>query len=145
MVTSSSPRIVVVGVDGSDQALNALRWAARYARDSGAVVRAVTAWRYPTTYGVAPDWSDAHFEADAAEQLRASVAAALGDPPSTPVQEAVIEGRPAPVLLAEAQRADLLVLGSHGHGHFAGMLVGSVSTHCVEHAACPVVVVRGDI
>ena len=40
--------------------------------------------------------------------------------------------------------ADLLVVGSHGHGRFSGMLMGSVSTHCVEHASCPVVVVRGE-
>ena len=42
-----------------------------------------------------------------------------------------------------AHDADLLVVGSHGHGRFTGMLMGSVSTHCVEHAPCPVVVVRG--
>lgn len=145
MTASSNPPTVVVGVDGSPQALAALRWAAQYAQASGAALRAVTAWRYPTTYGIAPDWSEAHFAADAAEQLRASVSAALGDSPPVLVETAVIEGRPAPVLLAEARDADLLVVGSHGRGHFAGMLVGSVSTHCVEHAACPVVVVRGEV
>ena len=50
-----------------------------------------------------------------------------------------------PVLLDAAIDADLLVVGSsHGHGRFSGMLMGSVSTHCVEHASCPVVVVRGE-
>ena len=53
-------------------------------------------------------------------------------------------GQPAPVLLDAANDADLLVVGSHGHGRFSGMLKGSVSTHCVEHASCPVVVVRGE-
>jgi len=54
----------------------------------------------------------------------------------------VTEGRPVPVLLAAAAGAELLVVGSRGHGGFAGMLLGSVSQHCVQHAACPVVVIR---
>jgi nucleotide-binding universal stress UspA family protein len=84
------------------------------------------------------------FEAWATQQLETSVAATLGDSPDIPVETSVIEGQPAPVLLDAASDADLLVVGSHGHGRFAGMLMGSVSTHCVEHASCPVVVVRGD-
>jgi nucleotide-binding universal stress UspA family protein len=54
----------------------------------------------------------------------------------------VIEGPPARVLIDASQNADLLVVGSRGHGAFAGMLIGSVSQHCVHHASCPVVVVR---
>jgi nucleotide-binding universal stress UspA family protein len=46
------------------------------------------------------------------------------------------------ILLRAAEGADLLVVGSRGHGAFAGMLLGSVSQHCVHHASCPVVVVR---
>jgi nucleotide-binding universal stress UspA family protein len=107
-------------------------------------VRAVAAWRYPTTYGIAPDWSRMDFEAWATEQLETSVAATLGDSPDIPVETSAVEGQPAPVLLEAASDADLLVVGSHGHGRFTGMLMGSVSTHCVEHANCPVVVVRGE-
>ena len=103
----------------------------------------MAAWRYPTIYGFAPDWSKMDFEAWATRQLKTSVAATLGDSPGIPVETSTIEGQPAPVLLNAANDADLLVVGSHGHGHFAGMLMGSVSTHCVEHANCPVVVVRG--
>jgi nucleotide-binding universal stress UspA family protein len=54
----------------------------------------------------------------------------------------VLEGHPAPVLLELAKDADLLVVGSRGHGQFTGMLIGSVSEHVVSHASCPVVVVR---
>jgi len=140
---SPSP-VVVVGVDGSDQSLVALRWAADYTRATGATLRAVTAWHCPTTYGIAPDWTDMDFVAEAADQLKASLAQALGDSPGIPLETSVVEGQSAPVLLDAAREADLLVVGSHGHGRFAGMLMGSVSTHCVEHAPCSVVVVRGN-
>lgn len=136
--------VVVVGVDGSDQSLVALLWAAEYARATGGRLRAVTAWHCPTTYGIAPDWADVDFAAEAAEQLAASLAQALGDGPALLVESSVVEGQSAPVLLDAASDADLLVVGSHGHGRIAGMLMGSVSTHCVEHAPCPVVVVRGE-
>ena len=136
--------VVVVGVDGSDQSLVALRWAADYARATGGTLRAVTAWHCPTTYGIAPDWTDMDFAAEAADQLNASLKQTLGDAPTIPVETSVVEGQSAPVLLDAASHANLLVVGSHGHGRFAGMLMGSVSTHCAEHSPCPVVVVRGD-
>ena len=60
------------------------------------------------------------------------------------VQTKVAYGHPAVVLVEESQHADLLVVGKRGHGAFIGMLLGSVSIHCVTNAACPVVVVRGD-
>jgi len=136
--------VVVVGVDGSDQSLVALRWAADYARATGGTLRAVTAWHCPTTYGIAPDWTDMDFSAEAADQLRASLTQTLGDSPGVPLETSVVEGQSAPILLDAASHADLLVVGSHGHGRFAGMLMGSVSTHCAEHSPCPVVVVRGE-
>jgi nucleotide-binding universal stress UspA family protein len=58
------------------------------------------------------------------------------------LQTEVVEGPPALMLLRAAADADLLVVGSRGHGAFAGMLLGSVSEHCVHHANCPVVVIR---
>jgi nucleotide-binding universal stress UspA family protein len=61
------------------------------------------------------------------------------------VRTRVIHGRPASVLLETAIGADMLVLGSRGHGTFAGMLLGSVSQHCVQHAPCPVLVVPEQI
>jgi nucleotide-binding universal stress UspA family protein len=54
----------------------------------------------------------------------------------------VIEGHPAPALIEASRGADLFVLGSRGHGEFVGMLLGSVSEHCVTHAHCPVLVLR---
>jgi nucleotide-binding universal stress UspA family protein len=54
-----------------------------------------------------------------------------------------VEGNPAQVLLDASAGADLLVVGSRGHGGFASALLGSVSQHCVHHADCPVVIIRG--
>ncbi|MEU3985934.1 universal stress protein [Streptomyces sp. NPDC026672] len=56
----------------------------------------------------------------------------------------VVEGHPAAALTEAAKDAELLVVGSRGHGAFTGMLLGSVSHHCVHHATCPVLVVRAD-
>jgi nucleotide-binding universal stress UspA family protein len=143
-MSTGSTSLVVVGVDASHQSLIALRWAAEYVRATGARLRAVADWRYPRTYGIAPDWSKMDFEAWATQQLETSLSATLGDSPDRPVETLAVEGQPALVLLDAASYADLLVVGSHGHGPFAGMLMGSVSTHCMEHANCPVVVVRGE-
>src|SRR5665647_687580 len=92
-MSTGSTSLVVVGVDASRQSLIALRWAAEYARATGARLRAVAAWRYPTTYGIAPDWSKMDFEAWATQQLETSVAATLGDSPDIPVETSAVEGQ----------------------------------------------------
>ncbi|MEV6940785.1 universal stress protein [Streptomyces sp. NPDC051172] len=137
----SSP-LIVVGVDGSEASRAALRWAARQAGLTGAELRPVQAWRLPPTYGMPTDYSDVDFEKQARENLRRTLDETLGEHPGVPVAPQVVEGHPAAVLTEAARNADLLVVGSHGHGAFAGMLLGSVSHHCVHHATCPVTVVR---
>ena len=62
--------------------------------------------------------------------------------PGISIDPSVIEGHPAPLLVKASSGADLLVVGSRGHGEFAGMLLGSVSEHCVTNAHCPVLVLR---
>ena len=62
--------------------------------------------------------------------------------PPVDVHTSVEQGNPAEVLIKRSKEADLLVVGSRGHGGFSGMLLGSVSHHLVAHAECPVVVVR---
>ncbi|WP_205328581.1 universal stress protein [Glycomyces sp. YM15] len=134
--------VVVVGVDGSPSSRRALRWALRQAEATGMRVVAVNAWRAPTGYGtgvmVMPgvEWAE---EARAA--LHSTVEASSTRWPDVPIEQRVIEGHPAAVLLKQAEGADLLVVGSRGHGGFVGALLGSVSSHCVHHATCPVVVV----
>ena len=136
-------RRIVVGVDGSASSKAALRWAMRQAQLTGAEVEAVTAWWYPTGYGMAPVSDGAiDFEGDARKVLAGALAEVCGVAPDVVVRSCVAEGHPAELLLREAVGADLLVVGSRGHGGFAAALLGSVSQHCVQHATCPVLVMR---
>ncbi|CAL9641775.1 universal stress protein [Streptomyces althioticus] len=140
---------IVVGVDGSPSSLEALRWAARQAALTGGSVLALTSWDYPQYHGalgwLPPSSGDEEaLEARAREDLTRCVEETLGAHPSVGVLEEVRYGTPASVLLRAARDASLLVVGSRGLGGFAGLLLGSVAQHCVQHAACPVVVVRED-
>ena len=136
--------VVVVGVDGSEASKDALRWAIRYARMAGATVHAVTAWHYPASVGWAasPVILEMDLEGEARQALKQTVEYVVATEGPVTIQTRVVEGPPALILLKAATDADLLVVGSRGHGAFAGMVLGSVSEHCVHHAACPVVVIR---
>jgi len=134
---------IVVGVDGSPSSIRALRWAAEQARRTGDRLVVVTTWEFPTTYGWVPPYPpDFDPGGDARRLLESTVAEVLGEDPGVDVELVVEEGHAAPVLVQQAKGADLLVVGSRGHGGFTGMLLGSVSEHCVHHASCPVIVIR---
>jgi nucleotide-binding universal stress UspA family protein len=140
---AGTPPVIVVGVDGSDPSKRALRWAAGQAKLTGAELKVVTSWEYPPTLGWAPPYpSDFDPDADARKALEEAVAAVLGADPGVVLHVVVQEGHPAFVLTEAAKGAELLVVGSRGHGAFAGMVLGSVSEYCAAHAPCPVVVVR---
>lgn len=130
--------VIVVGVDGSPSSKDALRWAARYAELTGAAVHALIAWQLPEIYGYTPR----DFEGDARQTLTQAVNDALGPGASDKLTLHVVEASPAAALIGMCRDAQLLVVGSRGHGAFTGMLLGSVSQHCVQHACCPVLVVR---
>jgi nucleotide-binding universal stress UspA family protein len=132
-------RRVVVGVDGSEGSKEALRWAAREAQLRDASLAVVMCWEYPIVpYGV---WAFYDAGLEAKETLDRAVYDVLGVGEDGDVTVTVVEGRPGMELLEQAKNADLLVLGTRGRGLFAGLLLGSVSQHCVAHASCPVVVV----
>lgn len=131
---------VIVGVDGSASSIAALRYAARIADALGAPLEAVTTWSSPPfadTYLV-PSWSP---KDDARSVLDAAVEQAFGAEPP-PLKRTVLLGPAAGVLIGLSRRAGMLVLGSRGHGGFAGLLLGSVSAACAAHAHCPVLIVR---
>jgi nucleotide-binding universal stress UspA family protein len=133
---------IVVGVDGSPSSLAALEWAVRQAALSGAVVEAVTAWHFPVTaVGGYPAVAELNWRENAQVIQDLAVKEALGDDASDLVRR-VAQGHPVTVLLDAAADADLLVVGSRGHGGFTGMLLGSVSEHVVAHALCAVVVIK---
>ena len=77
--------------------------------------------------------------------LADTVSRAAGGDLRAPVTQEVLEGDAAAVLIRESAGADLLVVGSRGHGGLAEAMLGSVGQHCVHHAACPVVIIRGDV
>jgi nucleotide-binding universal stress UspA family protein len=140
-----SDRVIVVGVDGSDSSIDALGWATAQAKLIGASLRVVSIWHYPVSLGWAPAWPD---DWDPASEAKAALAGVvereLGKEPGIDVEQEVLEGHPAEVLVAmtEHDKTELLVLGSRGHGAFTGMLIGSTSEYCASHAQCPVVIVR---
>ena len=140
MAKDSPP--VVVGVDGSPQSVAALQWAADYAAAVGAPVKVVISWQYPALYGTVPVVDEMNFEGAATKIVEKMAADIQIASPGLEVTTLVSAGRPAEILVRESENAALLVVGSQGHGAFAGMLIGSVSLHCVHHAHCPVVVVR---
>jgi nucleotide-binding universal stress UspA family protein len=141
---ASSERKIVVGVDGSESSVLALRWAAHYGALLAARLEVVMAWEYPATFGwtsIAPDWNPAD---DVRQVLTESAQAAFGDQLPVGVQFEVRQGGAAKVLLDASPGATMLVVGSRGHGGFTGLLLGSVSANVAEHAPCPVLIIHGD-
>jgi nucleotide-binding universal stress UspA family protein len=138
---------VVVGIDFSAGARAALLFALHDAVRRGVPVEAVSAYRPPDYwmdfYAVGSYQTDQIREA-ALDRLRGFVAEVAPDGPQPPpeVHLRAVMGTPADVLTLEAHGADLLVVGSRGHGGFASMLLGSVSMQCAQHASCPVTVVH---
>ncbi|MEV7117542.1 universal stress protein [Kitasatospora griseola] len=137
----TAQRRIVVGVDGSASSRAALRWAARQAAVVGATVEAIITWDYPTAFGWSTPVVDADIAASAAKTLAETVAQEAAEH-GVEIRERVESGNAAQILLEAAEGAELLVLGNRGHHGFAKALLGSVSQHCVQHASCPVVVVR---
>jgi nucleotide-binding universal stress UspA family protein len=142
---------IVVGVDGSDESKAALRWAVDEGRLRSEPVRAIHAWSYPPLPLAADPFlpggghslelvDPGELREAASAFLAATVADAVDEPDQ--VEQVVLEGHPAEVLIEAAKEASLLVVGSRGHGGFTGALLGSVSQAAVNHARCTVAVVR---
>jgi nucleotide-binding universal stress UspA family protein len=138
---------VVVGIDGSAGSRSALRWALAQARLTGAKVEAVAAWQDPYLYGYGYGWPASQLDvAEIAAVVEKSLAATLTEVVGehgrgVEVTGQVVEGSAAQVLVSRGATAQLLVVGKRGHGAFVGMLLGSVSQHCVQNASCPVAVI----
>lgn len=136
------PRIVV-GVDGSPSSIRALEWALDQAELTGATVRAIYAWEPPGNWGAkVPVYPGSDMVEEAEAKLAQSIEEATTGRTAVEVSQQVAKGHPAKILIEAAKDADLLVMGNRGHGGFAGALLGSVTQHCIHHAACPVTVVR---
>ena len=141
-----STKRIVVGVDDSDGARRALRWALDHAEGFDATVEAVHAYEFR------PAWIDYDEGAEAIERWRERAAATareclhrvvteVAGNTGGDVNEVVISADAPTALIDHSREAELLVVGSRGRGSFAGLFLGSVSRRCTEGASCPVVVV----
>jgi nucleotide-binding universal stress UspA family protein len=142
--SATSTSRIVVGVDGSEQSKRALRWARHLATADGATIDALMVWNPPVVWGygwtnVAGGWDPM---VDAEKALTATVDDVFGAERPAGLTLLTVEGYPAYRLLEAAEKASLLIVGSRGHGGLAGVLLGSVSAMCAEHAHCPVLVVH---
>ncbi len=139
---------IVVGVDGSDPSRKAIHWAVGEARLRGAKLVAVHAWSYYPSLPsdsldpmlVTPDFNTA-LGRDAERFVQQEVEKISGDAGGIEIEAHAVEGPAASVLVDLAKEADLLVLGTRGHGGFSGLLLGSVSQQVSHHAPCPLVLV----
>lgn len=140
---------LVVGVDGSEQSLQALRWAIDEARLRQEPVTLVMTYSIPLSYqpyGDLPGAGDPRLEEESSHAAQQELDQALEQvdvPEGVEVATEIVEDhQPAKALTERASRDDLLVVGSRGRGGFKGLLLGSVSQQCAQHANCPVVIVH---
>jgi nucleotide-binding universal stress UspA family protein len=144
---------IVVGVDGSDASHEALRWAADEARLRFAPLVAVHAWSFVPAQPIGDPGMLAMPAGDLPGQLSAesdaarigldqAVDEALGAEPGIEIERKLVEGDAGEAIVAESEGAVLVVVGSHGRSGLKAALLGSVSRHVVDHAKCPVVVVK---
>ena len=146
-VTENEDRIhpggrIVVGVDGSPESLSALRRGARIAENLGCTLVGVTVWEYPQSWpgyamgGWSPEEAAHSIAAEASIEV-------FGKAPPPWYSTVIRSGSPVRQLIADAEGAEMLIVGSRGLGGFTGLLLGSVSRSVVEHADCPVLVIHG--
>lgn len=132
---------IVVGVDGSASSIDALRFASRAAVAFGVPLDAIAAWNLPAGFEVPlmAGWSP---EEDAHTLLDDAAEAVFGADRPLWFRATTRRGSAAQVLIEESVGAEMLALGSRGHGGFVGLLLGSVSAACAAHAHCPVLIVH---
>jgi nucleotide-binding universal stress UspA family protein len=140
---------VVVGIDGSDTARKAARWAAREAELRGAKLELVSAWQVPIySYAYGQGYAAISEEmlkslaGNAENTLAAALKEARAEARDVEMESFAVEGQAADVLVEVSKGAELLVVGSRGLGGFRELLLGSVSQQCAQHSTCPVVIVR---
>ncbi|KAA9111404.1 universal stress protein [Microbacterium rhizomatis] len=133
---------IVVGVDGSASSIDALRHAAELAAVTDAPIEAVTAWQFPITYDRTMTLQPWDPESEARKIAVEAIEEAFPAGAPERLTSVVAAGPAAAVLVRRSAEASMLVVGSRGRGGFAGMLLGSVSTACAQHAHCPVLIMH---
>ncbi|MQA06662.1 MAG: universal stress protein, partial [Streptosporangiales bacterium] len=144
---AQEPAPIVVGIDGSEDGLQAVRWAAREAALRGHALRIVHAFIWPMMNvplgpsPVGPQEGGLRHEAEGF--VGEAIALARSTAPDVAITGDIVTGSAVPTLVDESHHAELVVVGSRGLGGFSGLLVGSVGVGTAAHASCPVVIVRG--
>lgn len=145
---TQSGRTVVAGIDGSESALRAVRWAAAEAARRGVPLRVVTAFDWSQNHPIGKIDLGASYRDIMLNQARRNLAdaaaAAQRAVRGIEVEQQLVVGFPIAVLTAESERAQLVVIGDRGLGGVTGLLLGSVAAGLGAHAKSPLVVVRGD-
>jgi nucleotide-binding universal stress UspA family protein len=134
----------VVGIDGSPASLEALEWAIRFTVATTLALEVVAAWDWPISLSLAPIAPNFAPEMSAEQMLDRMILQKRAEHPDLLIEGRVVQGDAAAVLEDASKGAALLVVSTRGHGEIVGLLLGSVSEHCVTHAHCPVVVYRSD-
>jgi nucleotide-binding universal stress UspA family protein len=133
---------IVVGIDGSEDSDRALRWAVRQARQFGGTVEAVMVYDWPGTEAAYLAGLGHEGERERVEEVLAEAVARVGhESAGVPIATEAMRGNAGAKLADAAADADLLVVGSHGHGRLYHAVLGSVAEACVRSAQCPVVVI----
>ncbi|MEU3644873.1 universal stress protein [Lentzea sp. NPDC034063] len=144
-MSENESRPVVVGIDGSPAAQSALRWAVEDARRRGCPVDVITAW-HPDYGGMIGPVPAEVLMAMSPQAMKDSAQKALDGAvqgfEGVEIRRILVEGDPRDALTRASEDAELLVVGSRGHSTVVEAVLGSVSSYCVHHAACPVVVIR---
>ena len=142
----STWKTVVVGVDGSPGSRKALTWAATEAAEHGAELVVLNVWEHTLPPPAGSVSVSEHYVPDSsqrtADELVAEIKDVLGNDPPVVVRPSVKQGSPAKVLIEQSKDADLLVVGTRGHGGFRGLVLGSTSQHVAGYANCSVAIVR---
>ncbi|GAB3507780.1 universal stress protein [Amycolatopsis cihanbeyliensis] len=141
MTDTAQQHAILAGVDGSDTALLAVRWAALEARRRDLPLRLL---HVGVTYPLIARGHDDGIVAQGDEWVNAAAGVAAGAAPGVRIERQVTLGDPAQMLVEASGQARTVVLGSRGLGGFGSLLVGSIAVTVTAHAHCPVVVLRGE-
>ena len=135
-------RRIVVGFDGSDSSIKALDWAIAEAAHAPAVIDVVTAWTFPMVTGYAFTATVSEVDHAARDLVDHALTHVAEIAPDVTVRGEAVDGAAGPALVQAGRAADMLVVGSRGHGGWHGVLLGSVSAYVARHAPCSVVIIR---
>lgn len=142
MAEQSGGGFIVVGVDGSDRSVHALRWALKQARYTGAEVRAIMCWEMPNSILLSPTHTEEYYEAKAQDVLEHVLEQTADDAKGVDLHATVLGHEAGTGLTQAAEGAELLVLGCHNRVDRHGVHLGSVASYCAHHSPCPVLIFR---